>query len=192
MTPLLAGLALLAQMATNTQYGYRFPLPAGFADFPEATATNADIVQCWSETTPVSASGALILCVQRMHGTIGREGLRPQDVPAGSQLVHYKWKGFDIDGIRTDTAESGNPIVILAAQLPLRGEAVNLILTGPRDQVARVEGIMSATLAGFEGETNWLTAEQRAGRLGNIVGVAIGLLLVLTVARILRARRRAA
>jgi len=192
MMPLLAGVALLAQIATNTQYGYRFPLPADFTDFPEATAANPDIVQCWRETTPAASSGTLILCVQRLHGTISRDGLRPQDVPAGSQLVHYKWKSFDIDGIRTDTAESGNPVVILAAQMPLRGEAVNLIVTGPKDQSARVEAIMTATVAAFEGETNWLTAEQRAGRLGKIVGVAIGLALVLMVARRLRARQQAA
>lgn len=192
MMPLLAGVALLAQLATNTQYGYRFPLPAGFTDFPEATAANPDIVQCWRESTPAASSGALIMCVQRLHGTIGRDGLRPQDVPPGSQLVHYKWKSFDIDGIRTDTAESGNPVVILAAQMPLRGEAVNLIVTGPKDQDARVAAIMTATVAAFEGETNWLSAEQRAGRLGKIVGVAIGLALVLMVARRLRARQQAA
>ena len=36
MMPLLAGVVLLAQVAASTQYGYRFPLPAGFAEFPEA------------------------------------------------------------------------------------------------------------------------------------------------------------
>lgn len=192
MMPILAGVAILAQVAASTQFGYRFPLPAGFADFPEATATNPDFVQCWSERTPVSSSGALIMCVQRLHGTIGREALRPQDVPPGSQLVHYKWKGFDIDGIRTDTAESGNPVVILSAQMPLRGEAVNLIVTGPKDQAARVEAIMTATVAGFEGETNWLTAEERAGRLGNVVGVLFGIALVVFAIRIWRKRQQAA
>ncbi|HXI33577.1 MAG TPA: hypothetical protein VNH63_05795 [Gemmatimonadales bacterium] len=192
MMPLLAGLALLAQVAASTQYGYRFPLPAGFADFPEAAATNADIVQCWSESAPAAASGALIMCVQRLHGTIGREGVRQQDLPPGAKLVHYTWKGFNIDGSRMDTVESGNAVVILAAQVPLRGEAVNLIVTGPQDQTSRVEAIMTATLAGFEGESNWLTSTERSGRLGNIAGVAFGIALLVFAMRIWRRRQQTA
>lgn len=191
MMPLLAGVALLAQIASSTQYGYRFPLPAGFAEFPEAAAANADIVQCWSESTP-APSGALIMCVQRLHGTIGRERVRQQDLPPGAQLVHYKWRGFDIDGMRTDTAESGNRVVILAAQVPLRAEAVNLIVTGPQDQASRVEAILTATLAAFDGETNWLTSDERSGRLGNIAGVAIGFAVLLIAIRIWRRRSQSA
>ncbi len=192
MMPILAGVTLLAQVAASTQYGYRFPLPAGFADFPEAAAANADIVQCWSESAPAAPSGALIMCVQRLHGTIGREAVRQQDLPPGAKLVHYKWKGFDIDGMRTDTAESGNPVVILAAQVPLRGEAVNLIVTGPQDQASRVEALITATLAGFEGETNWLTTEERSGRLGTIAGVGFALALLVFAGRIWRKRQQSA
>lgn len=192
MMPILAGVAVLAQVAASTQYGYRFPLPAGFAEFPEAAAANADIVQCWSESAPAAPSGALIMCVQRLHGTIGREGVRQQDLPPGATLVHYTWKGFAIDGLRTDTAESGTRVVILAAQVPLRGEAVNLIVTGPQDQASRVEAIMTATLAGLEGETNWLSATERSGRLGNIAGVAFGIALLLFAVRIWRKRQQSA
>ncbi len=190
--PVLAGVALLAQVAANTQLGYRFPLPEGFVDFPAATAAQPDLVGCWTESVAASTGGALIICVQRLHGTIGREGLRQQDLPPGTQLVHYKWKGFAIDGTRTDTAESGTPVVILAAQVPLRGEAVNLIVTGPQDQASRVEVIMTATLAGLEGETNWLTAEERSGRLGTIAGVGFGLVILVFAIRIWRRRQQSA
>jgi len=191
MMPIVAGVALLAQLATNTELGYKFPLPEGFVAFP-AAAAQPDVVGCWTESVPASPSGALIMCVQRMHGTIGREALRPEDVPPGSKLVHYKWKGFDIDGVRTDTAESGNPVVILAAQMPLKPEAVNLIVTGPQDQAARVEAIMTATLAAFEGESNWLSAAERSGRLGNIAGVGIALAILVFAVRMWRRRAQTA
>jgi hypothetical protein len=187
MMPIVAGVALLAQLATNTELGYKFPIPEGFVAFP-AGAAQPDVVDCWTESVPAAPSGALIMCVQRMHGTIGREPLRPQDLPPGSTLVHYKWKEFDIDGVRTDTAESGNPVVILAAQMPLKPEAISLIVTGPQDQAARVEAIMTATLAAFEGESNWLSAAERSGRLGNIAGVGIALAILVFAVRMWRRR----
>lgn len=186
MIPAFGSLLLLLQVAASTELGYRFTLPDGFVPLPAARA-QADVVDCWTE-----GSGGLLLCVQRLHGTLGREGMRQADLPGPAQLVHFKWRGFDLDGVRTDTAESGNPIVIFAAQVPLRREAIQLIVSGPRDQAARVEAVLTATLTSLEGETNWLTPEQRSGRMGNIVGVAIGLGLVLIVARMLRARRAAA
>jgi uncharacterized membrane protein len=49
---------------------------------------------------------------------------------------------------------------------------------------------MASTLATLDGETNWLTEAERAGRLGNIVGLAIGIGVALIAIRIWRARRR--
>lgn len=184
-------LAQSAQVATSAELGYRFPLPEGFVTFP-AAAAQPDVVECWTESAPAAASGALIMCVQRLRGTIGRELMRQQDMPPGSQLVQYKWKGFDIQGMHTDTAESGTPVVILAAQVPLRPEAIQLIVTGPRDQTDRVASIMTATLASLEGETNWLTSEQRSGRLGNIAGVGFGIALLVFVIRVWRKRQQSA
>jgi len=188
MTPALVSLALLLQVATNTQLGYHFTLPEGFGPFPSGRSQQ-DVVDCWTETAAVSPSGALVLCVQRMRGTLGRERLKQQDLPAAMQLRSLTWKGFTIDGLRTDTVESGNPVVILAAQVPLRHEAIQLILAGPRDQGERAEAIMTAVLGTLEGETNWLSAEERAGRLGNIVGVAVGIAVALVLIRMWRARQ---
>jgi hypothetical protein len=185
---MLGPLMLLLQVAANAQLGYRLTLPEGFTDFP--AGTQKDVVACWTEVTPASPSGALILCIQRMRGTLGREHIRPEDIPAPSQLVSFKWKGFDIDGLRTDTAQGGIQFVVFAAQVPLRREAVQLIVAGPRDQAARAQAIMTSSLAGLEGETNWLTEAERAGRLGNVVGLVIAVGVALIALRIWRARRR--
>jgi hypothetical protein len=177
------------QVAANAELGYRLTLPDGFAPFP-AGRTQQDIVDCWAEVIPASPSGALVLCVQRMRGTLARGRMRREDVPASAQLRTFKWKGFDIDGFRSDTAQGGMPLVILAVQVPLRGEAVQLIVAGPLDQGQRAEAIMTSTIASLEGETNWLSASERAGRYGNIVGWVLGIAAGVILIRIWRARQR--
>lgn len=185
MTAFFPTVALLLQVASNAQLGYRFPLPQGFEPFT-AGRSQPDVVDCWTDPS------GLVLCVQRMHGTLGQQHLRAADLPRGTRLSTLKWNGFDIDVIRTDTVESGTRVLIYAVQVPLRPEAIQLVLAGPSAQAAGAEPILTAILGGLEGQTNWLTSSERAGRWGNIVGwvvgIAIGALIVRMVVR--RQRRK--
>src|SRR5439155_1233381 len=113
----------------------------------------------WKQATPVSAHGAMILCVQRMHGVLPREAMRQEDLPAGTQLVSFKWKAFDLQGLRSlASQQGGEQAFVLVTQVPLRREAVQLFLSGPADQEARGQALLSETLASLEGESNWLTS----------------------------------
>jgi len=188
---LLSILVLLSQtQATNAELGYRFALPSGFTNFPEGRAQK-DMVDCWSEATPVSAHGAMILCVQRMHGVLPREAMRQEDLPAGTQLASFKWKEFDLQGLRSLVSQAGEHVFVLVTQVPLRREAVQLFLSGPADQEARGQALLSEALASLEGETNWLTSTERAGRLGTAAGWWIGI-AVAVIAVLVWKRRRAA
>ena len=192
MTHLIPILALLLQtQATNAELGYRFTLPEGFSPFPEGQ-TQKDVVGCWSEDTPTSARGAIILCVQRLHGVLPREAMRREDLPAATQLVDFKWKGFDVQGLHTSASQNGEPVFVLVAQVPLRREAVQVFFGGPADQEARGKTLMEATLATLEGETNWLMSSERAERLGNAAGWWIGIAVAVVAVLVWRKRRRAA
>jgi len=190
---LLSILVLLSQtQATNAELGYRFALPSGFTAFPEARSQK-DMVDCWSEATPVSAHGAMILCVQRMHGVLPREAMRQQELPATTQLVSFKWKEFDLQGLRSLVSpQGGEQAFVLVAQVPLRREAVQLFLSGPVDQEARGQTLLTETLASLEGESNWLTSTERAGRLGTAAGWWIGIAAAAIAVLVWRKRRRAA
>jgi hypothetical protein len=188
---LLTILVLLSQtQATNAELGYRFVVPSGFTDFPEGRGQK-DMVACWSEATPVSAHGAIILCVQRMHGVLPREAMRQEDLPAGTQLASFKWKEFDLQGLRSLVSQAGEQVFVLVTQVPLRREAVQLFLSGPADQEARGQALLSGTLASLEGESNWLTSTERAGRLGTAAGWWIAI-AVAVIAVVVWKRRRAA
>ncbi len=184
---LMAATAARSQVR-NAELGYALTLPEGFTDFP-AARSQKDVVDAWTETAPVSANGALVLLVARMHGVLPREALRQEDVPANTQVVGFKWKGFDVSGLKTLTTQAGQPVFVLVAQVPLRKEAVQLSVAGPADQEARGQSIMEATLASLEGETNWLTSTERAGRLGTIAGWWIGIAVAVIAVLAWRKRR---
>src|SRR6266550_2546982 len=133
---------------------------------------------------------ALVLLVARMHGVLPREAMRQEDVPANTQVVSFKWKGFDVSGLKTLTTQAGQPVFVLVAQVPLRKEAVQLSVAGPADQAGRGQAILEATLASLEGETNWLTSAERSGRLGRAAGVWIGI-AVAAIAILAWRKRRA-
>src|SRR5437764_2940897 len=181
MRHLVALLMMLSQtQTTNAELGYRFAVPSGFTSFPEARSQK-DMVDCWSEATPVSTHGAMILCVQRMHGVLPREAMRQQDLPATTQLVSFKWKEFDLQGLRSLVSpQGGEQAFVLVTQVPLRREAVQLFLSGPADQEARGQTLLTETLASLEGESNWLTSSERAGRLGTAAGgIAVAVIAIL-------------
>jgi len=186
VTPAVLLLSLVAATAAQTQVrnselGYTLTLPQGFT-FPEARSQK-DVVDAWTEATPTSPDGALVILIARMHGILPREAMRQEDVPANTRVVSFKWKSFDVSGFKTQTSQAGKPVFVLVAQVPLRPEAVQLSVAGPADQQTRGQAIMEATLASLEGETNWLTSSERAGRLGTAaawwIGIAVAAVLVL-------------
>ena len=189
MLLLLASASAVQSQVRNAELGYSLALPEGFTEFPEARAQK-DVVDAWSETAPASANGALVLLVARMHGVLPREAMRQEDVPANTQVVSFKWKGFDVGGLKTLTTQAGQPVFVLVAQVPLRKEAVQLSVAGPADQTGRGQAILEATLASLEGETNWLTSAERSGRLGRAAGVWIGI-AVAAIAILAWRKRRA-
>lgn len=180
MAHLLTVFAVLLQATTNDTLGYRFTVPPGFTPFPEGRAQQ-DVVDCWGEDE--SVPGATILCVQRLRGVLPREAMRQEDLPPHAQLVTLKWKTFDIQGIRTLGEQNGRGVFILVAQVPLRQEAVQLLMSGPSEYESRGQTLMGSVLATLEGETNWLSRTDRAERLGEVIGwfigIGIGAVLVL-------------
>jgi len=187
---LAAAPAVGQSQVTNAELGYRFTPPDGFTNFPEGRSQK-DVIDCWTEAAPTSSDGPIVLCVQRLHGKLPREAMRQEDVPATAQIVTFKWKTFDISGIRTLASQAGKQVFVLVAQVPLTPEAVQLFAGGPADQEARGQEILASTLATLEGETNWLTAAERSERLGRVVGLAIGIALAAIAVGIWRKRRRA-
>jgi hypothetical protein len=180
---LIYALLLTLQAASNAEPGYVMSVPDGFVAIPADAAGGRDVVGCWS-------GEELVLCVQRMHATLGREHLKAADLPPASQLLTLRWNGLDIDAIRTDTAQAGTPITVYTAQVPLRKEAIQLVVAAPRARATEALATLNAVLDSLKGETNWLSSTERAGRLGTIVGWVVGIAIGFLIARMVVTRRR--
>jgi hypothetical protein len=185
MLPIL----LLVQVVANSELGYRMTLPDEFVRITEFIPfPGKDIVDCWGGDA--SGGGHLILCVERLRTQLGRERLKPADLSPGAELLTVPWQGFDIDAIRTDTVRSGAPVVVYRARVPLRREAMQVIVAAPRAATAQAQATLTAVLGSLKGESNWPTSEQRAERSGSIVVWILGIAIGLIVLRILVTRRR--
>lgn len=183
---------LLQAQASNGTLGYQFTVPEGFVDYPEGRATNADLVECWTEEEPISPKGAMVLCVQRLHGVLGRDNMRADEVPAGAQLTALRWRDFDLQGVRALTNREDGPVFSLVAQVPLKPEAIQLLFAGPADQVMRGDSLMQATLASLQGKSNWLTSAERSEQLGKTAGIWISVAFAAGVVWYMRKRRATA
>lgn len=184
---------LTLQAASNADLGYVMSLPDGFVAIPTDFAGGRDVVGCWAGEGSQSSAGALVLCVQRMHATLGREHLKASDLPPTTQLLTVRWNGLDIDAIRTDTVHlaGGTPLTVYTAQVPLRKEAIQVVVAGPRARATESLATLNSVLGSLKGETNWLSSTERAGRLGTIVGWIIGIAVGFLIVRMVVMRRRA-
>ncbi len=187
---LLHTVLLVLQVAGNADLGYVMSLPDGFVSIPAEFAGGRDVVACWAGEGSQPSQGALVLCVQRMHATLGREHLKSADLPPRSQLMTVRWNGLDIDAIRTDTASAGGLITVYTAQVPLRKEAIQVVVAGPSARATESLATLNSVLRSLKGETNWLSSTERAGRLGTIVGWVVGIAIGLLIARMVVTRRR--
>lgn len=181
----------MLQATTNAELGYVMRLPDNFVSIPAEFAGSPDVVGCWAGEASQPTRGAFVICVQRMHATLGRAHLKQADLPAQSQLLTVRWQGLDIDAIRTDTGQTGTPLTVYTAQVPLRREAIQVIVAGPSARAAEGLAILKSVLGSLKGETNWLTSTDRAGRIGTIVGWVIGIAIGLLLVRMVITRRRA-
>jgi len=188
---LIHAFLLILQATSNTELGYVMSLPDDFVAIPAEFAGGRDVVGCWAGEGSQSSRGAFVLCVQRMHATLGREHLKSTDLPAKSQLLTVRWKGLDIDAIRTDTGQTGTSITVYTAQVPLRREAIQVIVAGPSARATEALAILNSVLGSLKGETNWLSSTERAGRMGTIVGWVIGIAIGVLIVRMVLTRRRA-
>ncbi len=190
--PFIAAALIVAALAPSadgstmiTHAGLDFKL-----DVPEklkSIAPPADVVAALVTANPDEGSPYFVVTTTRLHGMIGREHLDPSKVhlPGGKavRVRQQKWKSFDIDVLEGEVEQEGVQMSVLGARIPLRNEAIQLNVTGPRGKEAEAQSLLTELLAGLDGPSNWLTDNERWGRLGQALGQATiyGLVLLIGI-----------
>jgi hypothetical protein len=157
----VAATAVADAQVMNGELGYTLTVPEGFVAYP-AGKTSPDIVDCWVERTPASDAGAISLCVQRLRGTLSREPMTADELGSPNLLLtSFRWNEFDIEGVEGVATPDNGQTSTFVAQIPLQGEAIQLIARGPGNQRARVRAVMTSTLISLVGESDWVSDSGR-------------------------------
>lgn len=167
----------------NNELHFSFTPPAGFAPYAEGI-TSPDDLYSFAKGDPGSEHGAIVLQVQRMRGTIGRDAtdlaIIPKELQATAKVVH--WHGFPLQQLRT--VQQG--MIMHLVQVPTKGEAIQLIVGGAPQWEAELEPALQSTLLSLDAESNWLTDSERMQTIAMgiakttvLVAVAIGVIVTI-------------
>ncbi len=178
-----AALAQSPQVVVDSQLGYKLTLPAGFAENKlTLPGQNPDIVHTFVRGNLDDQKSITLILITRMRGRLGRESLKPADIPAGSKASTFKaaWRGFHIDAFEVPETEGGVDFLTYNAQVPLRGEAIQIGVFGAASRKAELRSLLDTVLANLEGESNWSdsTANYTPGR---VAGRYLGILLFVAI-----------
>jgi len=191
-------LAAPAGTIRDAEHSFSFTVPDGYTEYPEGRGP--DTAHAFMRGKPDEPSFTQ-LKIQQMHGTIGREsldrdkaertwrdGLRANGIELTAfDLRKLTWKNFDVEVFVSHLAGTDGKL-ILVTQVPLKPEAIQVALTGPASDEARLTADLQAVLASLDGPTNWKTDEERIEALAWVVGLLVG---AVAGAWWLRRRRRA-
>lgn len=184
------------ELATDSKHGITMRLPDGFQPFPEGMAQRNAILS-YARGEP-GTPGFEAVTVITLGGTIGREKFDTKPIiesmatATGLTVISSSqrtlaWKGFELDGFIATLRADGVVATIAGVQVPVRGEAVQVMVMRLGEQDVGDE--LQTVLAGFDAESNWLTNNERIEKL--VVG---GLTFLVTVGGIayfaIRRRRR--
>lgn len=146
-----------ASIITDDDCGFTLTLPDGFVPKPELVVDQPDIVHGFVLVDPTNDEVGIILLIEKLHGTIARERLDPEDMPLELRagIFTTQWQDFDIDVVTVPEQLGELKIITYNVQIPLRRAAIQIRLVGPADRESELRSLLEKTIAGLEGESNW-------------------------------------
>jgi hypothetical protein len=187
----------------DAEHGFRFTTPAGYADYPEGRGPG--VLHVFAHGKPDEPSFSLIR-IHALGGTIDRSPIIKETVEraahesvrgTGVELLRFDyrkiaWKGFELDEVVSFIDAGGDrKLLTMTTQVPLRKQALQLVILGPAAEEARVGADLRALLGSIEGKSNWLSDYERGEKLGRLVGFAVVALGALVFIVFMIRRRRA-
>jgi hypothetical protein len=159
-----ASAALGAEM-DDARLQFRLKLPRGFRPFPEGLQCSDDAVCSYVLGNPRDNQPDIALMIQRMHGVIGRGSIAKKIKTPGVTCFKESWGEFELEVFRCPRQIDHLRTVTFTVQVPLRYEAIQLVITGPAGREDEVRSLLKELLATLQGDTNWLTEKERDERM---------------------------
>jgi tetrahydromethanopterin S-methyltransferase subunit G len=197
----LASSALAATPVTvnEPEHGFTLVVPEGYVAYPEGKGAN--VLYAFLRGTPEDASFG-ILQLQALGGTIGRDPLvratverstRDSVKSSGIEVERFdyrkiEWRSFELELVVTKMSAGDKHLVAMTTQVPLAKEALQVGLSGPAADEAKLVSEMQAVVASVEGKSSWLTEAERGEKISRGIGTLVG--IVVGVSGVLWFRRR--
>lgn len=197
MTLLLAPHLAAGETIVDDDCGFTLTLPDGFNPVPEVVDATPEIVHAFVLGDPTSEDLQVFLFIEKFRGTIGRERIKPEELPPSfkGRLFMTKWQTFEVEAFEVSEQHGEIEAITYKAQIPLKPAAIQVILVGPADRKSEMKMLLAEILSGLDGESNWfqsavpmtsLTSSENYGFVlltFAIVLILGGLVLLLLISR---------
>lgn len=179
----------LAETVKDKQLGFTLELSDEFTPRPDLVGATPDIVHVFQYGEFNEGEVPILLFIEKIGGTIGKERLKVEDFPEGfkGNLFVTKWQGFDVDGIEVPAEANGLDTITYNVQIPLKREAIQVKLLTPAGRAEEYKPLLKTILDGLEGETNWkstsdMQSTPQKEQSGSVLGFfAVGIVVVLVL-----------
>lgn len=178
-----------ARTITDTTFHFTVRVPEGYIDVPSV----GDGLHSFATSDPADGLPDGTVVIQRLHGTIGREHMSLKSTGlADAHFLPGKWKTYDIDVVAAHIRQGDIRLSLVGAQIPLKHEAIQVMVLVPAAREAEAPGILQTFLAGLEGESSWdsaaaapLTEAERGKLVGSGLGTMVGIVGALGILGVL-------
>lgn len=137
--------------------GFTLTLPDDFEPNDDLAAVAPNAIHAFVLGDPSDDQVDVMLFIENLRGVIGRERLA-EKLPPGFQgrLFVTHWRGFEVEAFEIPEQVDGVEFVTYNVQIPLKRSAIQVRLFGPTARQPELRRLLSETLTGLEGESNWL------------------------------------
>jgi hypothetical protein len=187
--------------------GFSFTVPEGYEAASAPGALYAYARGTVGEGTfamlTVSGLGGTIDADSKLNPAIVEAAAKESAAASGVSVSDFryakaKWGEHELDEVFSRASGNGLEAVSLTVQVPLKREAVQLVMIGSASDEAQLRAEFQSMLASFKGESSWLTEAERDRKLGEGVGRLVGFSLpmlgigIWVLVRLVMKRRRTA
>jgi hypothetical protein len=152
-----------AETVKDDKLGFTLTVPDGFKRADMLIGLVPDAVYAF-----LNDSSGIMLFIEKMGGTISTEPSNPR-MPTDfkGRLFTIKWQQFDIRAIEIPERTEDGDLITYNAQIPLKGEAIQVKLVGPAERKSEVSKLLTETVTGLRGEPNLSRQKLRSSPLAN-------------------------
>ncbi|MCC6575556.1 MAG: hypothetical protein IT462_17390 [Planctomycetes bacterium] len=197
MLLVLSAASLAAETINDSRYQFTAEVPPGFQRWPAGRPLPSNVsLHCFYQGILDGEEPVLMINFERLGGVIGRETLQGKTLPglppgAAVTTERWKWKEFEIDVLLTRMTVNGVELFMCTAQVPLKPEAIQVIVGGVNSREAEARSHLQFIVARLDGKSNWLSDGERIEKLAQGAGSFLFLvLIVLAVVYFVRKGRK--